>query len=201
MTDESAQDDRFEAALARFVAAHREDSRALTADGVTVPWSVHYHRRLLYWVLHFDPAASVALRLAAACQHIRRWTVPRDSYPEGRVGYKRWRGELARRHAEMAGEILVQVGFDADTVARVQALVKKTGLGRDPEVQVLEDAVCLVFLENEYVELAGKHSDEKVVEILRKTWEKMSDVGRAAAVGLAGNLPPRERGLVEMAVR
>jgi hypothetical protein len=164
-----------------------------------VPWSVHYHARLHHWLLELDPDASEALRLAAACQHVRRWEVPRAEYDEGRAGYKRWRSELARRHAVIARGVLEEVGYGAGTIARVETLLRKQGLARDPEVQLFEDAICMVFFENEYVELASKHDDEKMVDILRKTWAKMSPTGREAARALAMGLPERERGLVDAA--
>jgi hypothetical protein len=134
-----------EVALSRFDAAHREDPRLVEVDGARVPWSVHYHRRLGEWVLRLDPHASVALRLAAGCQHIRRWSVPRTDYEEGRRGYKRWRSDLAKMHADIARGVLEDVGYDEGTISRVEALLRKLGLGRDAEVQTLEDAICMVF--------------------------------------------------------
>jgi hypothetical protein len=188
-----------EVALSRFDAAHREDPRLVEVDGARVPWSVHYHRRLGEWVLRLDPHASVALRLAAGCQHIRRWSVPRTDYEEGRRGYKRWRSDLAKMHADIARGVLEDVGYDEGTISRVEALLRKLGLGRDAEVQTLEDAICMVFFEMDFVDLAAKHDDEKMIDILRKTWAKMSPAGHEAARALAAGLPERERGLVEAA--
>ena len=199
MSEEAKCDPRLGGAIARFEAAHREDPRSLAVEGAETPWSVRYHRRLAHWVLHFDAEASVPLRLAAACQHIRRWKVPRSEYEAGRRGYRRWRSDLSRIHAEMAREVLEEVGYDEATVVRVETLLRKIGLGRDPEVQLFEDAICMVFFENEFVELACKHDDEKMVGILRRTWAKMSDAGRQEALAMVGKLPRRERGLVEVA--
>jgi hypothetical protein len=187
---------RLAVALERFEEAHREDPRVVEWEGGRVPWSVHYHHRLGRWVLHFDPNASEALRLAAACQHIRRWTIPRGEYGPGRREYRRWRSDLAKMHAGIAREVLAGVGYDEATIARVEALVRKLGLGRDPEVQLFEDAICMVFFENEYVELARKHDDAKLIDILGRTWAKMSERGRAAALEMAEALPERERRLV-----
>jgi len=192
---------RLEAALGRFEASHRQDPRSVEVDGARVAWSVHYHRRLLHWVLRFDPRASEALRLAAACQHVRRWEIPRADYGEGRGEYRRWRSDLSRMHARVAREVLTDVGYDETTVTRVEALIRKLGLGRDPEVQLFEDAICMVFFENEYVDLAKKHDDGKLVDILARTWGKMSERGRAAALELARGLPERERALVERATQ
>jgi hypothetical protein len=199
VTEAVPDEQRFAAALERFAAAHREDPRSIEVDGERVPWSVHYHSRLQHWVLALDEDASVSLRLAAACQHIRRWEVPRSEYEAGRRGYKRWRSDLALRHARIAREVLADVGYDEGTIGRVEELLRKLGLGRDPEVQLFEDAICMVFFENELVDLASKHVDEKVIDILRKTWRKMSTAGHEAALALVAELPERERGLVEEA--
>lgn len=193
--------DRERAALARFDAAHREDPRSIEVDGVPVPWSVHYHARLAHWVRRFDPDASVPLRLASACQHIRRWTVPRDRYEAGRRGYRRWRSDLAQMHARTAREVLTDAGFDEATIERVEALVRKSGLARDPEVQLFEDAICMVFFELDFADLARRHDDDKLVDILRRTWEKMSAKGQEAALALAASLGDRERRLIETATR
>lgn len=189
------------AALERFAAAHREDPRSIDVDGSAVPWSVHYHARLGYWVERFDAGASLPLRLAAACQHIRRWTVPRTSYEAGRRGYRNWRSDLAQMHARSAREVLSEVGFDEQTIARVETLIRKVGLARDPEVRLFEDAICMVFFELEYADLARKHDDEKLIDILRKTWQKMSPKGREAALALSAGMGDRERRLLEAATR
>lgn len=187
--------------MARFEAAHREDPRSVEVDGTAVPWSVHYHARLAHWVRQFDPGASLALRLAAACQHIRRWTVPRGDYDEGRRGYRGWRSDLARLHARTAREVLTDIGFDEATIARVETLVRKSGLARDPEVQLFEDAICMVFFELDYGDLARRHDDDKLVGILRRTWDKMSARGREAALALSASMGDRERLLIERATR
>ena len=124
--------------------------------------------------------------------------MPRDSYPAGRDGYRRWRSDLGRFHAATAGEILREVGYEDAAVERVQALLRKERLKADPEVQLLEDVVCFVFLRHYLAPFAAQHEDEKVVKILRKTWRKMSERGRAAALDLA--LAPELRALVTRAV-
>lgn len=191
---------RFEEAVAAFCAVHDEDPRTLAGE----PHSALYHRRLAHWVdalREDDPAgAPEPLRLAAWCQHLRRWALPRTDFPEGLSGYKRWRSELARRHAAEAEEVLRAVGYGDETVARVRALLIKKGLRVDADVQTLEDAICLTFLENEYVDFAAKHPDDKVVDILAKTWKKMSPQGHAAALALAPALDAHHRALVERAV-
>jgi hypothetical protein len=144
------------------------------------------------------PQASEALRLAVRCQHLKRWAIPRSSFPEGKVGYLSWRKQESLAHATLAGEILAGAGYDAGTVQRVQSLVKKERLKHDPEAQALEDVTCLVFLEFEFAPFAAKHPDDKLVDILRKTWSKMSPRGHEEALKLA--LPAPLFQLVEKAV-
>ena len=157
-----------------------------------------YSRRMSQWLERLEPAASEALRLAARAQHIRRWVIPRSSYPMDRVGYLTWRTTLYKFHAAEVSKILIEAGYDEATIARVASLVRKERIKTDPEAQTLEDVICLVFLENYFAEFAAGHEDEKVVAILRKTWKKMSDRGRAEALKL--DMPPEARRLVERAV-
>ena len=102
-------------------------------------------------------------------------------------------------HARTAREVLADVGFDEATIGRVATLIRKVGLARDPEVQLFEDAICMVFFELEYADLARKHDDAKLIDILRKTWEKMSPEGREAALALSAGMGDRERRLLESA--
>lgn len=191
---------RFEDAIAGFYEAHAEDPRTLEVAGETHNHSVRYHQRMQAWLERLAPDASEALRLAVACQHIRRWDKPRSDYPEGRAGYKKWRAMLAIYHGEVAGEILAEAGYDAATISRVGEILQKRRLRSDPEVQLFEDVVCLVFLENELVDFAGKHPEDKLVDILQKTWAKMSPRGHEAALALAGSLPDDLREVVVRAV-
>src|SRR5215212_2425758 len=142
---------RFARAVELIDAAHREDPSYAQSEGETYPAEWLYARRMAEWLARLEPDASEALRLAVRCQHIRRWTIPRASFPMTRPGYLQWRSTLARFHAEQAGEILRGVGYHEATVARVQSLVRKERLASDPEAQTLEDAACLVFLEGEFV--------------------------------------------------
>lgn len=188
---------RFRAALARFDKAHADDPCRELAGGRPEPRELVYARRMTETLERFAPDASETLRLAARCQHIRRWTVPRGSYPAGRAGYLRWRTRLTRFHAETAAEILRDVGYGDDAVARVQALLRKQRLAVDPEAQTLEDVVCLVFLRHYLPAFAARHDDGKLAGILGKTWRKMSERGRAAALGL--DLEPGLKALVAQA--
>jgi hypothetical protein len=185
-------------AIERFDAANREDPNRETFEGREQPKELLYARRMTRWLHRLAPDASEPLRLAARCQHLCRWMIPRSRYPLDRAGYHRWRSDLKNFHAAKAGEILREVGYDGETVARVQALVRKERLKADAETQTLEDVICLVFLESYFGEFARRHDEEKLITILRKTWKKMSPRGQEAALAL--DLPAAERALIEKAL-
>jgi hypothetical protein len=185
----------FDDALARIDAIHADDPQQ-DADGQ--PRELAYARRMSAWLERLAPQASDSLRLAVRCQHLRRWAIPRASYPEGKVGYLRWRKDESLAHAALAAELLAQAGYGAQVVQRVQSLVKKERIKHDAEAQLLEDATCLAFLELELESFARKHDDAKVVDILRKTWAKMSPQGQAAALVL--RLPAPLEALVGIAL-
>jgi len=184
-------------AFARFDEANAADPNRVPFEGRLQPKELIYARRMTDRLDRFAPAASEALLLAARCQHIRRWTIPRGQFPAGRAGYRNWRGTLATFHADTAAAILDDVGYDDVTVGRVRALLRKEGLKSDPDVQVLEDVACLVFLEHYLAEFVAEHDEVKIVDILRKTLRKMSDRGRASALQL--DLASSLRTLVERA--
>ena len=189
---------RFEAALRRFDVENARDPNIETADGVAQPRELLYARRLSDWVLRLCPDASEALRLAARCQHICRWEIPRNSYPMTRAGYLQWRATLKQFHAQKAGEILRELGYGEDMVRRVQDLNLKKHFPGDPEVRVLEDALCLVFLQFQLADLAAKTAGDKTINALRKSWQKMTDAARTEALKL--NHGPREKTLLERAL-
>ena len=164
--------------------------------GAERPRGLLYGLRMSDRLLRFEPGASEVVRLAARAQHIRRWLIPRDRYPKDRAGYHRWRTELYGFHGREAGEILRRVGYDEATIGRVAELLAKKRLKADPEAQLLEDVICLVFLEHYYTPFIAEHEDEKVVTILRRTWKKMSERGRGEAVTLADRLDGRAKGLI-----
>jgi hypothetical protein len=143
------------------------------------------------WLARLDDDAPVALQLAVRAHHLRRWVIPRDSRPEGRAGYLKWRRDLKAIHAEAAREILAPIGVPDDVIVEVQRLVQKKGLGTEPVAQTFEDVVCLVFLETQYDDLiASLDDDEKMISVLRKTVPKMSPAGLA----LVPDALPSERG-------
>ena len=145
------------------------------------------------------PAASEELRLAARCQHLCRWMVPRESYPMTRAGYLKWREGLKHFHAQKAGEIMGEVGYPEEVIARVRSLNLKKGFPQDAEGRVLEDALCLVFLERQFAELASKTDEDKMVNVLQKAWKKMSPAAHAQALKLPYSA--RERELLEKALK
>src|SRR6266536_4540071 len=189
---------RFEAARRRFDAANSLDPNLEIVEGMARPRELVYAKRLTHWVLKLCPDASVELRLAARCQHLCRWMVARSSYPMTRPGYLKRREDLKKFHAEKAGEILRAVGYSEETVAKVQTLNLKKNFPQDPDSRVLEDALCLVFLEFQFAELAAKTSDDKMINALQKSWKKMTPAARENAMKL--NFGSREKSLLERAL-
>ena len=189
---------KFEAALRRFDDENSRDPNVETVDGTAQPRELIYARRLTDWVLRLCPDASEALRLAARCQHICRWQIPRNSYPMTRAGYLQWRATLKKFHAQKAGEILRELGYRADAIRRVQDLNLKKNFPDDPDGRVLEDALCLVFIQFQFVGLAAKTAEDKTVNALQKSWQKMTEAARAEALKL--NHGPREKALLERAL-
>ncbi len=158
-----------------------------------------YSEQLTRWVLTLKPDASEALRITARGQHIGRWTVPRDSYPMNRGGYLRWREDLKRFHAKTVVGIMEQAGYSPEACERVRQIILKKNIQGDPDTQALEDALCLIFLESQFEEMKRKTPDEKMIDIIRKTWRKMSEPGRKAALAL--KLPPEHETLIQAALR
>ena len=168
-----------------FDAANGEDpTLEIDDDGQPVPKEVLYARRMSACLARVAPAAPEAVQLAARCQHIRRWAIPRQDFPLTRPGYHQWRNTLKKYHAELAGQLMAQAGYLPDRIERVQQLVQKLRLKDDPEVQLLEDVICLVFLEYYFLPFAAQHPEEKVIEIVQKTWPKMTERGHVLALQL-----------------
>ena len=189
---------QFNEALRRFDESNSKDPNLVEVDGRPRPRELVYAEWLTAWVLRLCPQASEALHLAARCQHLCRWMVPRDSYPMTRAGYLRWREALKKFHAEKAAQILEELHYPSAMIARVQALNLKQGFPQDPETRVLEDALCLLFLERQVDELASKTSDDKMVNALRKAWNKMTPQAHTLALELPYS--PRVRVLLEQAL-
>jgi hypothetical protein len=175
---------RLAAAIAAFRAANAEDPKLVDTPAGLRPKELVDAERLAEWVARLAPNASEALTLASHCQHLRRWSLARADYEPGRLGYLKWRKALARSHADAAGEILRALGYSNDLLEAVRRIVLKQDPLGNPDVQTMEDALCLSFLEHELDEFAHKHPDDKVIDILAKTWRKMSERARALALEL-----------------
>ena len=173
---------RLRAALAAIDDANGADPTIVTVRDRTGPKEIIHADLVTEWVLRLWPDADDALLLAARGHHFRRWTVPRASYPAGRAGYLRWRKDLHGQHARELGVVLADAGYDEATIAIVQSIVRKDGLARagaNDDVQVLEDALCLVFLETQLVDIAARLDPEKLPAVITKTAHKMSAAGLA----------------------
>lgn len=170
-------------AYAAFDAINRTDPNTFTWQGEDWPRELFLATKLTEWVLTLEPAASEPLQLAARCQHIGRWQIPRRDYPEGRIGYLTWRKALAHHHADMASGILHELHYDDNTIEQVQAILLKRGIKQDADVQVMENALCLVFLQYQF-ESFRLANEEKIVDIIRKSLLKMDQTGRQHALGL-----------------
>lgn len=165
--------------------AHSEDPNTITPADTheQVPYETHYAQKMEKFLHKRAPQASDVLRLAICGQHFRRWEVPRADFPMTKLGYHSWRTHLKKRQARLVGEILAASGYATEDVSRCRALIEKEGLKQgEHEVQVLEDVACLVFLDDQFEEFREKHDEEKIVNILKKTWVKMSDEGHALAL-------------------
>jgi hypothetical protein len=174
----------FQRAIEQIDAENARDPNLELCDGTAQPRELLYAQRLTAWLLKLAPDASETLRLAARCQHICRWTIPRDSYPMTKAGYLRWRNDLKNFHARKAGEILAGAGCDEDVIKKVQDLNLKKNFPRDPESRILEDALCLVFLEFQLADLAGRTAEDKMINAIQKTWQKMTPVAHQHALAL-----------------
>jgi hypothetical protein len=172
------------AAFQAIDAANADDPVSIVVRGQQRPKELAHAELAVDWVRRLVPEPSDALLLAARAHHVRRWEIPRSSEPEGRPGYLRWKRRLQQHHADVAGRVFTEAGIDPATVERVQAIVRKERLRSDPDVQALEDALCLVFVETQFGELSEQLGDDHMVEVVVKTLRKMSPAGREAALGL-----------------
>ncbi len=191
--------ERFTLAIDAIDAANADDPNRIEVDGEPRPKEQAHAELVSGWVRRLDPQASELQLLSARAHHLRRWTLPRADYPEGRAGYLRWRTDLKKQHADEVGTILAAVGYDADEIERVQDIIRKRDLSSDPAVQTHEDALCLVFLQTQLDDtLAKLDDDEHRIDVLRKTAKKMS----AEALEIAGGLDysPDTAALLERAL-
>lgn len=163
---------------------NEQDPNKVSHNGAEIAKELLYSQRMSTTLANFAADASEHLRIAARAQHIQRWTLPRSDYPMDRAGYKQWRTTLGKFHADTTAALMAAAGYAQADQDRVRFLLQKKSLKTDPEVQTLEDVICLVFIEHYLSEFAAKHAEDKVLDIIRKTWPKMSDAGHAAALQL-----------------
>lgn len=180
-------DHKFEKTIEEFDAINAQDPHMENVNEAEMPKELVYGHRMSGMLLEFCPDASETLRLAARCQHIKRWEIPREEFPMDRKGYLMWRTKLKKFHGELAGSIMKKHGYSQEDIQKVDDLLNKRRLKTDEEVQTLEDVVCLVFLKYYFDDFIAKHSDEegKLVEIVQKTWKKMSEKGHKTALGMS----------------
>ncbi|MBI5920832.1 MAG: DUF4202 domain-containing protein [Betaproteobacteria bacterium] len=182
----------FGRAIQLFDAANSEDPNQETADGRAWPKELLYAERMSEMLQRFAPEASDAVRLACRAQHIQRWKIPRKDYPMTPEGYQRWRTTLYKFHAETAGRLMQEAGYADEMITRVKTIVGKRGLKVNPETQMMEDVVDLVFIEHYMLGFASQkteYSEAKWLDIIRKTWKKMSERGHAFALSGQLKLP------------
>jgi len=189
---------RFREAIRRFDELNAADPNLEKPGGAVRPRELLNAERLCDWVMVLAPDASETLRLAARSQHLCRWHIPRSRYEMTRAGYHQWRNELKRFHAEKSAEVLRAVGYPEETIARVRDLNLKKNFPADAESRVLEDALCLVFLQFQLADFAAKTEEDKVINALQKSWNKMTPLAREQALGLSYGA--RERKLLERAL-
>jgi len=175
---------KFETAIHLFDEANAQDPNKEIWNEKEYPKELLYGQRMSEKLAEFEPNAAEVVRLAARCQHICRWEIPRDSYEMNRVGYLTWRKDLYKFHAQKASEILKKVGYDDAVIDEVKFLLQKKRLKKNEETQLLEDVICLVFLDFYFEKFSEKYAEEKMITILQKTWAKMSEKGHQAALKL-----------------
>lgn len=189
---------RFEKAIQLIDQINAEDPIHESWSGKDFPKELLYAQRMTEKLENFAPDASEHLKIAARAQHIARWKIQRSEYPMDRTGYLIWREELKKMHADLAGKLLTEAGYEEAFISKVKFLIRKKQLKSDFETQILEDVVCLVFLEYYFEEFAEKHESDKIKDILKKTWGKMSDKGHKAALQL--NFSPQSLRLIQEAL-
>jgi len=159
-------------------------------DGTNLmPRELLYARRLTAWVFKLDSNPTEIVLLASRCQHIGRWAMPRNSYPMTKPGYLAWRTALKKYHADLAEKYLMSAGYEPSVIQKIRDLLLKTNLRQDPEMQIIEDALCLVFLEFQLAELSRRTDENKMVNALQKSWAKMSSAARKHALALPFSEP------------
>lgn len=176
--------ERFQRLIQRLDQLNSQDPHTLVIEGVAHPRELRYAQQVTRWVERLDANASEALRIAARGQHICRWEIPRERYERTREGYLRWRETLKTFHMQKIAQLMREAGYAQAMIEQVQRIMSKRFLATDPDTQTLEDALCLAFLETQFAEFRHKTPEDKMRDILRKAWQKMSVRARAAVTQL-----------------
>ena len=190
----------YQTAIGLIDAANAEDPNCEFSeeDNENHPKELLYSQRMIDVLNRISPDASVPLRLAVRAQHIQRWKIPRAEYPRDRAGYRLWRSDLGKFHADKTASILRAAGYSEKIIDRVKKLLCKERLKTDPDCQLLEDVICVVFVEYYLSDFSQKHDEAKLLNILRKTWIKMSSKGHQEVFRL--NLAPHLKDLLSRAL-
>ena len=178
------ESEKYKDAIRKFDEANSHDPNIESIDGEAIPKELLYSIRMTERLNQFEGDADEALRLAVRCQHICRWEIPREGYEMNRTGYLKWRNDLKLFHSNKAESILSEVGYDEETIQNVKFLLEKKQLKKNEMTQTLEDVICLVFLEFYFDKFSEKYAEDKLTDILRKTWNKMSTRGQESAAKL-----------------
>jgi len=190
-------------ALALIDEANGADPNRVQADGEDWPKELLYSERMSDMLRRYDPEADDVMKLAIRAQHIERWKSPRDAYPMDRIGYLKWRKDLYKIQADTAARLLREAGYDEDSIGRLRNAVAKKNIKGNPDTQLLEDVTDLVFMEHYMLEFVAKHpeyDEAKWIDIIRKTWNKMSDEAQAFALSGEVRLPDSLLPLIRKAV-
>ncbi|NQY67324.1 MAG: DUF4202 domain-containing protein [Flavobacteriales bacterium] len=172
-------------AITEFDRINSNDPKKEVVDGTEVPFELAFSDRLTSWVNRLTSTPSDALQLACRCQHIERWTKPRDTYPMNKTGYLKWRSDLKSFHTERSSEVLESLGFELKTIEALKIINQKKAIKLNSDAQIMEDALCLEFLDHQLEKFAAKYPEEKIIVILKKSWKKMSEDGRAIALKIS----------------
>lgn len=192
------ESEKYKDAIRKFDEANSDDPNIESIDGELIAKELLYSVRMTERLNQFEDDADEALRLAVRCQHICRWEIPREDYEMNRTGYLKWRNDLKLFHSNKAASILSEVGYDEETIQNVKFLLEKKQLKKNEMTQALEDVVCLVFLEFYFEKFSEKYAEDKLTDILRKTWNKMSVKGQESAMQL--ELSDESKSLISKAI-
>ena len=199
----SQEQSAFEKSMALIDAANSEDPNREMVDGKDWPKELLYSHRMTDMQQRYAPDADEAMKLALRAQHIQRWKSRRDAYPMDRIGYLQWRKDLYKIQAQTAADLLAQAGYDDEVIERVKNAVAKKAIKENPDTQLLEDVTGLVFIEHYMLAFANKHpeyDEDKWLDIIRKTWNKMTDRAQQFALSGSVKLPEPLVPLVQKAV-